>query len=309
MAHPSDPADPARVGPAAAGPAAQAGSADAGPAGGGPADVSSTSAAPAPRGQRGHHRPARDSVWWELPVLIVIALALTFLLKTFVVQAYYIPSGSMEQTLLVGDRVLVNKLVYDTRGPHRGEVVVFKRAGTNFPNEAAAPATSTLGKVGRAIGSTLGFAQSDESDFVKRVIGLPGDQVACCTGGHVTVNGTPLDETYLYEDDQRPFPQTTVPKGMLWVMGDHRSVSADSRVYGLVPESSVIGRAFVRVWPFSRFARLPVPATFAHVPAGTAAVAQRRAGLPVDGAAAAAALVLPLVGTRGRRLPALPPRA
>jgi signal peptidase I len=223
--------------------------------------VTDSSAAPAP--------PKRLAFARELPVLVLIAFGLALIIKTFAVQAFFIPSESMERTLhgckgCSGDRVLVNKLVYDVRDIRRGEIVVF-----NGP-ASWSPTTS-------------------EKDFVKRVIGLPGDRVACCTNGHVTVQPrgalrpVELNEPYVYEDDRRPFcaagadaaacpggsPGVLVPPHRLWVMGDHRMYSSDSRAhitdgqYGTIPVDRVIGRAFVIVWPFHRFHLLSVPATFA----------------------------------------------
>jgi signal peptidase I len=199
----------------------------------------------------------------ELPVLVVLALGLALLLKTFVVQAFFIPSGSMEQTLhgcpgCRPDRVLVNKLLYDVRDIRRGEIVVFDGEGEG------------------------------EDDFIKRVIGVAGDRVACCSNGHVTVQPAgaerpvELHEPYLFRDDRQPFCAAgtgeqlcppgslgvLVPEGRLWVMGDHRSGSSDSRAHmdgpgtGTVPEDQVIGRAFAIVWPPSRARLLKVPEPF-----------------------------------------------
>jgi signal peptidase I len=205
----------------------------------------------------------------ELPVLIGIALVLALLLKAFLVQAFYIPSGSMENTLRVGDRVLVNKLVYRTRDVHRGEVVVFNGLDSFTPEFTAAPAGNPVQRAVRWMSGLVGFSRLGERDFIKRVIGVPGDVVQCCDPqGRVTVNKAPLDEPYLFQDDHAPFGPVTVPKGRLWVMGDHRSQSSDSRAHlgspggGTVPEDKVIGRAFVVVWPTSHAGKLSVPKTF-----------------------------------------------
>jgi signal peptidase I len=211
----------------------------------------------------------------ELPVLLVIAIALALLLKAFVVQAFFIPSGSMEQTLLIKDRVLVNKLVYDFRDVHRGEIVVFNGSGTGFANEAendVPPPSNDVQRATRWVQRAIGAGAPGERDFVKRVIAVGGDTVACCDAqGRVTVNGVPLNEPYIFENasldipgsqDGRPFAPVKIPKGKLWVMGDHRSDSADSRLHGPIPQDHVIGRAFVRVWPVNRFAFLRVPKTF-----------------------------------------------
>jgi signal peptidase I len=215
--------------------------------------------------------------WQELPLLLLIALCLALLIKTFLVQAFFIPSGSMENTLRIRDRVLVNKLVYDVRDPVRGEVIVFRGTYSWDPEPGTVQApTGTVGRLTHGLGELVGVAQPDERDFVKRVIGLPGDTVKCCDArGRVTVNDVPLDEPYVFDNtpaDQRPFGPVNVPAGRLFVMGDHRHVSADSRQYlqdrwqGTVPIDQVIGRAFVKVWPTEHWGLLPVPATFGTVP-------------------------------------------
>jgi signal peptidase I len=206
----------------------------------------------------------------ELPVLLVIAVALALLLKAFVVQAFYIPSGSMEQTLLIKDRVLVNKLVYRFRDVHRGEIVVFNGGGTGFTKSESVipPPRNNFERATRWVQRAIGAGAPGERDFVKRVIAVGGDTVACCDAqGRVTVNGVPLDEPYIYENSEnvegaRKFAPVKVPQGDLWVMGDHRGDSNDSRFSGPIPQDHVIGRAFVRVWPISRFGFLRVPATF-----------------------------------------------
>ena len=220
--------------------------------------------------------------WWvELPILLVFALVLALLIKSFVVQAFFIPSSSMENTLEIGDKVLVNKLVYDFRSIHRGDVVVFNGDGSWDPVPAR-PAP-LLSRLWDSVSGLFGTAPGVH-DYIKRVIGIPGDHVACCNRqGQVTVNGVPLSEkSYLYPGDS-PSEQRfsiTVPPGRLWVMGDHRSVSWDSRGHmsdpgnGTVPENHVVGRAFVIVAPISRWRILPIPATFQQ-PQLTASAALR----------------------------------
>jgi len=201
----------------------------------------------------------------ELPFLLLIAFVLALIIKSFFVQAFFIPSGSMEQTLhgcpgCKGDRVLVNKLVYRFRDINRGEIVVFNGSGLRFQPEVFVPKPrNAFDAARRKISGAIGLGAPGERDFIKRVIGLPGDTVACCDNGRVTVNGVPLDEPYLFEDDRMQFAPTVVPKGHVFVMGDHRGRSSDSRVNGTVPESKIIGRAFVVVWPPSRMKGLRVP--------------------------------------------------
>ncbi|WP_433066353.1 signal peptidase I [Dactylosporangium sp. CS-033363] len=219
-------------------------------------------------------------LWQELPLLLIVAFCLAVLIRTFLVQAFFIPSGSMENTLLVGDRVLVNKVLYDVREPERGEVVVFTGPDTWAPENQVDKDAGFFAELGRTVGDLVGFSQPGEKDFIKRVIGLPGDKVACCdVDGRVTVNGYPLDESsYLYDNsplDAAPNPKQCtarrfgpiqVQAGQMFVMGDHRGVSQDSRCQGQVPIDNVIGRAFVILWPSDRWGWLPVPDTFKNVP-------------------------------------------
>ncbi len=233
----------------------------------------------APPRQRRSIRPAMP-LWQELPLLLVVAFCLAVLIRTFLFQAFFIPSGSMQYTLEIGDRVLVNKIVYDIRQPAHGEIVVFRGPGNWAPEAAAAQSRGGfLARLGRTIGDLVGVSEPSEKDFIKRVIGLPGDTVACCdVKGRVTVNGYPLDEPYVTDNsplDQPPTPNSCGPRrfgpvtirpGEMWVMGDHRAVSQDSRCQGPVPIKNVIGRAFVIVWPTAHWTSLSIPKTFEKIP-------------------------------------------
>jgi signal peptidase I len=189
--------------------------------------------------------------WRELPVLIVIALVIAILIKTFLVQAFYIPSPSMEPTLRPGDRVLVCRICMHLTDIHREDVIVF-----SDPHPVPDGGRGVVGGFLHWLGEGIGVAQPENPDFIKRVIGLPGDTVEI-TRGVVFVNGQRLDEPYAQRDD-RTFPKETVPDGMLYVLGDNRAHSGDSRFdppegVGLVPIDVVIGKAFVTVWPPDRW--------------------------------------------------------
>ena len=225
-----------------------------------------------PGGPRSGHRGKRKqrSFWRELPILVAVALLLAVVIKTFAIQAFWIPSGSMENTLEINDRVLVNKIVYHIRDIHRGDIVVFNGDGSWDPGPI--PANGNIfQQFGDGFASMFGFGHPGDI-LIKRVIGIPGDRVACCDAqGRLTVNGVPLTEqSYLYPGSapsQTRF-NIVVQQGRLWVMGDNRLWSADSRDHmgdpggGTVPESAVIGRAFIIIWPPSRWRILPIPATF-----------------------------------------------
>jgi signal peptidase I len=197
----------------------------------------------------------RGSFWKEMPILLVVAIVVAICIRAFVLQTFFIPSSSMEHTLNINDRILVNKLVYHFRSPGRGEIIVFTSPDSwrNTP---------------------------DEKDFIKRVIGIGGDHVACCDADErLTVNGAAINEPYLNSDaGTMPASPTkftvVVPKGRLWVMGDNRFFSGDSQeryaVTGNIDDSTiatsaVIGRAFVVFWPLGRATWLTVPPGFSQV--------------------------------------------
>jgi signal peptidase I len=260
---PGDPGDPGDRGETDAGPGRAGGAAAGTGANHGAdheADHEADDGAPASSSRR------RGGLVRELVVIVVTALLISSLVKGYAVQTFSIPSGSMEQTLhgcpgCHGDRVLVNKFVYRTRDVRRGEVVVFQGTA-NWPDEgqggAGGPLLALLDGIGRLLG-----APPTGDDFIKRVIAVGGDTVECCDAqGRVTVNAVPLTEPYVYQDDHQKFGPVTVRPGELWVMGDHRGDSSDSRAHGAVPAKNVVGRAFVVVWPFNRWKSLPVPKTF-----------------------------------------------
>jgi signal peptidase I len=267
-----------------------------------PESGSLASEGPQPSGTSRKSMPA-GSLWKELPVLIVIAILLAVLLKTFLVQAFFIPSGSMENTLHVYDRVMVNKVVYHVRNIKRGDVVVFNGLDSWTPEVTIAPPTNPVAKALAWFGGLVGFAPASEKDFIKRVIGIPGDRVACCDAkGRVTVNGVALNEPYLYPGNtpsDQPF-DITVPAGRLWVMGDHRAESSDSRAHlgdpggGTVPEDQVIGRAFVVIWPVGHWSWLSNPSTFDQ--SGLTAAAGPAAAVPLAPSGLTSPLMLGFVG-------------
>ncbi|MFD9604170.1 signal peptidase I [Streptomyces sp. NPDC059970] len=222
-----------------------------------------------PEGAVGAMRKPR-SFWKELPLLIGIALVLALLIKTFLVQAFSIPSDSMQDTLQRGDRVLVDKLTpWFGAEPKRGEVVVFHDPG-GWLEETQTPNPNVVQKFLSFIGL---MPSVEEKDLIKRVIAVGGDTVECKENGPVVVNGKALDEkSFIFPGNtpcnDEPFGPIKVPEGRIWVMGDHRQNSRDSRYHqelpgsGTVSNDEVVGRAIVVAWPINRWATLPVPNTF-----------------------------------------------
>ncbi len=191
----------------------------------------------------------------RIAVLLAVAAVVVVGVRATLVQTFVIPTGSMEPTLQVGERVLVSPAAATLRGVHRGDVVVFDGSGVFDPPPT--PPSSALARAGRAIAAAVGVPVGSR-DYVKRVIGVPGDRVACCDDvGRVTVNGRPLDEPYVHPGDAASLVRfsVVVPSGRLWVMGDHRSASADSRAHlgdpggGTVPIRRVIGPVVAVSWP------------------------------------------------------------
>ncbi|MFJ5264552.1 signal peptidase I [Streptomyces sp. NPDC088387] len=279
----------------------------------GPTGPSGPSGPTAGDGEPGDSAPAPKkprSFWKELPILIGIALVLALLIKTFLVQAFSIPSDSMQNTLQQGDRVLVDKLTpWFGSEPERGEVVVFHDPDNWLAGEPAADPNAL-----QTFLSWIGLMPSaEEKDLIKRVVGVGGDTVSCEGTGPLMVNGQALNEPYVYpgntpcsQDDQGGQFTVKVPKGFIWVMGDHRQNSRDSRYntadknHGMVPVDEVVGRAVVKAWPINRWGTLPVPDTFDQPGLGDQSNAA--AGLVNAPNALALAGAAPIVLWRRRRL-------
>ena len=206
-------------------------------------------------------------VWVETILLLVMALVVSAIVKTFFVQMFFVPSGSMRPLFVDDDRILVQKVSYWNGDVERGDVVVFDDPAGQWLGVAGAPQLTTLQKALSEVG-----LYPTGGHLVKRVIGVGGDRVVCCDdAGRVTVNGVPLSEkSYVMTGtapSDRPF-DIKVPAGRLWVMGDNRANSEDSRFHqdlpggGTIPEDAVVGKVWAIVWPFSRAGRLDEPSTF-----------------------------------------------
>jgi signal peptidase I len=207
----------------------------------------------------------KGSVLREFPILIIVALAVSLLIKTFLVQFFYIPSGSMENTLQIGDRVAVNKLPFISKTINRGDVVVFRDPANWLPEPYEASGNKVLGKIKDGL-VTVGVLPNPAKQYlVKRVIGVAGDKVICCDNGKLTINGKETSEPYIFAGNKASDLDfnITVPEGKIWVMGDHRGSSADSRYHqddvnnGFVPVSKVTGQVFATIWPIKSVGLVP----------------------------------------------------
>jgi len=193
----------------------------------------------------------RTPFWIELPILVLVALVVAVVIKTFLVQAFFIPSGSMRPTLEIGDRVLVNKLSYAWSEPVLGDVVVFE------PPWGQTQTDETLfDALVRHVGESLGLRSPDIEDLIKRVIAVGGETVEI-RDNRLFIDGAPIAEPYVFPGSRMPdFGPVTVPEGRVLVMGDNRSHSKDGRVFGPIPVDSIVGKAFVRIWPLNRLGGL-----------------------------------------------------
>lgn len=263
------------------------------------------------RAKRAKNRRRRSAAK-EIPILVVVALMIALLLKTFVVQPFSIPSGSMENTIQVGDRVVVDKFTpwFGSR-PSRGDVVVFRDPGGWLDGQPTSGGDDPpVVKQVKGFFTFVGLLPSEnEDDLIKRVIGVGGDTVACCdrTTGRITVNGYPVKEPYLHPGNapSKIKFRVEVPEGRLFVMGDHRSSSADSRYHlqepgqGTISEDLVVGRAMVVAWPLGHWRGLDEPGAFAAVPDpdGPASAATKSRHHPHESTVPPVPAELPLVMT------------
>jgi signal peptidase I len=199
----------------------------------------------------------KGSLLRELPILIAVALIVSLFIKSFLVQFFYIPSGSMENTLQINDRVAVNKLPFVSGKINRGDVVVFRDPASWLPEPDTSSESRITAKIKNGLVLVGVLPNPAKQYLVKRVIGVAGDHIVCCTDKRLTINGTPVDEPYIFKgnDPSEMTFDVTVEPGKIWVMGDHRGASADSRYHqddinkGQVPLSRVTGRVFGVIWP------------------------------------------------------------
>jgi len=225
------------------------------------------------RGRHARGGPQRESTGFarwlgETAIIIVSALVLSALVRAFLVQAFYVPSASMEDTLAVSDRIIASKITTTMGGVGRGEVVVFKDPGDWLPDPPP-PAPGWRGLLQSGL-TFIGLLPSDSgSDLVKRVIGIEGDRIACCDeSGRIQLNGRPLVEDYIIGPTDQVLFDVVVPPGGVFVMGDNRGNSRDSRFHlevddGAVPVDDVVGRVVLVVWPLDRIATVPIPDVYA----------------------------------------------
>lgn len=201
----------------------------------------------------------KGSLLREFPILIVVALLVSLIIKTFLVQFFYIPSGSMETTLQIKNRVAVNKVPFMSETIKRGDIVVFRDLAHWLPDAEVSGEPIVIAKIKEGLIAVGILPDPAKQHLVKRVIGVAGDQVVCCDNNKlITVNGVAINEPYIYKGDDPSDMNfdVTVPKGKIWVMGDHRSASADSRYHtddinkGMVPVSTVVGRVVAVIWPW-----------------------------------------------------------
>lgn len=203
-----------------------------------------------PAAEEEEPKKKKHSFWRELPVLVVIAFVVALLIKTYLLQAFYIPSASMEPTLVEGDRVLVEKLSYRWGEPERGDVVVFEK---EFATLAPPEDDPFWEDIASALKGLFGFPTGGTQDFIKRVMAVEGDTIEG-REGRVYVNGEVVEEPYLAEGTETtPFGPVEVPEDMIFVMGDNRGNSDDSRAFGPIPVDEVVGHAFLLLWPPSDF--------------------------------------------------------
>lgn len=219
--------------------------------------------------------PRKGSLLREIPILVVVSLVISIIIKAFLIQAFYIPSGSMQTTLEINDRVIVNKLGNFFSDVKRGDVVVFRDPGGWLPPAYQEEQSAPL----RAIRNGLVFVglapDPAKQHLIKRVIGVAGDRIVCCDkAGALIINGKSVKENYIYKGNKPSELEfdVTVPKGHIWAMGDHRGASEDSRFHqddatkGMVPLDKVVGRAFLIIWPVRHFTLLPRPEALTVLP-------------------------------------------
>ena len=207
----------------------------------------------------------KGSALREFPILVIVALAVSLLIKTFLVQFFFIPSGSMENTLQISDRVAVNKIPFISKAINRGDVVVFRDPANWLPEPYASTENRILSTIKEGLVSVGVLPNPAKQYLVKRVIGVAGDHIICCSNGKLTINGKETNEPYIFagnKPSEMDF-NVTVPEGKIWVMGDHRGSSADSRYHqddvnhGFVPVEKVTGRVFAIIWPFKHIGLVP----------------------------------------------------